>query len=205
AEQLQHFGGLMPEQGFLPPLLGPTEQYRRKARLACKYVRARERVFVGFREAASHYVTDVSACAVLDERVSRLLPALSVMMTGLDAREKIPQIEVAVGDDEIAFVVRHLEPLTDSDRQAWVKFCQSEGITLYLQSGGVDTVCQIWPEWCCLPWICWMCKQRIEFWIFSLAWVTLRCLSHAERKRSPGLKCRRPWCLEDVKTRRKTD
>ncbi|MEJ2743016.1 MAG: 23S rRNA (uracil(1939)-C(5))-methyltransferase RlmD [Gammaproteobacteria bacterium] len=146
AEQLQHFGGLMPEQGFLPPLLGPTEQYRRKARLACKYVRARERVFVGFREAASHYVTDVSACAVLDERVSRLLPALSVMMTGLDAREKIPQIEVAVGDDEIAFVVRHLEPLTDSDRQAWVKFCQSEGITLYLQSGGVDTVCQIWPE-----------------------------------------------------------
>ncbi|MEJ2669607.1 MAG: TRAM domain-containing protein, partial [Gammaproteobacteria bacterium] len=83
AEQLQHFGGLMPEQGFLPPLLGPTEQYRRKARLACKYVRARERVFVGFREAASHYVTDVSACAVLDERVSRLLPALSVMMTGL--------------------------------------------------------------------------------------------------------------------------
>lgn len=145
-EQLAHFGGLSPTEGFLPPLVDVTEGYRRKARLACKYVVARERVMVGFREAASHFIADIESCPVLIERVGTLLPQLSEMMTGLSIRDKIPQIEVAAGDDEIAFVVRHLAPLSVSDLQAWVSFCQAHHITLYLQPGGLDTVHKVWPD-----------------------------------------------------------
>lgn len=145
-EQLAHFGGVSPAEGFLPPLVGATEGYRRKARLACKYVVARERVMVGFREAASHFIADISSCPVLLARVGTLLPQLSEMMTGLSIRDQIPQIEVSAGDDEVAFVVRHLAPLSVDDLQAWVAFCQSHSLTLYLQPGGLDTVHKVWPD-----------------------------------------------------------
>jgi 23S rRNA (uracil1939-C5)-methyltransferase len=145
-EQLEHFGGLTPAEGFLPPLIAETEGYRRKARLACKYVVARERVMVGFREAASHFIANIETCPVLHDRVGTLLPQLSEIMTTLSIRDKIPQIEVAVSDEEVAFVVRHLAPLSVSDLQTWVVFCQDHGISLYLQPGGLDTVHKVWPD-----------------------------------------------------------
>lgn len=145
-EQLAHFGGLQPTDGFLPPLVRATEGYRRKARLACKYVIARERVMVGFREAASHFIADIQTCPVLVEGVGGLLPQLADMMTRLSIRDKIPQIEVAAGDEALAFVVRHLAPLSPEDIQLWISFCQEHGIDLYLQPGGLDTVHKVWPE-----------------------------------------------------------
>jgi len=145
-EQLKHFGQSSPEQGYFDPLFGDTLGYRRKARLACKYVLARERVLVGFREASSHFIANIDACPVLDQRVGSLLPALSEMMTQLTLKDKIPQIEVAAGDDQLAFVVRHLEPMGQEDLNAWVSFCQEHDIDLYLQPSGLDSVHKVWPE-----------------------------------------------------------
>lgn len=139
AEAFQRIGGLDP-RNWLSPLTGPLWAYRRRARLAVKYVHKKERVLVGFRERGKPYVADIHSCEVLDPRVGKQIEALSALIQGLDAREQIPQIEVAMGDAAVALVFRHLQDLSQADLAALRDFHEQTGLWIYLQSGGLDTV-----------------------------------------------------------------
>src|SRR5699024_580414 len=94
AEQLEKFAGLAPET-WLPPLQGPTQGYRTKARLGVRYVRPKETALVGFREKRSNFLADMQQCEVLVPQVGHQLMALRELINGLEGRERIPQIEVA--------------------------------------------------------------------------------------------------------------
>lgn len=144
-EQLGHFGGLTPAT-VLEPLTGPTRGYRRKARLAVKFVPKKGGGMVGFREKRSPYVADINGCTVLIPEVGELIPQLKTLINELEAKRVIPQIEVAQGDDATALVVRHLEPLSESDIETFLAFVQAHSLQLYLQPGGNHTVHRIWPE-----------------------------------------------------------
>ncbi len=125
---------------WLEPLTGPLWGYRRRARLAVKYVHKKERVLVGFRERGKPYVADIKVCEVLDPRVGQRLEELARLIEGLEARESIPQIEVAMGDEDVCLVFRHLQPLSASDHAQLADYGRSTGLWIYLQSGGLDTV-----------------------------------------------------------------
>ncbi len=62
------------------------------------------------------------------------------------AKEAIAQIEVAASEKEVALIFRHLEPLSESDQQTLISFCQTEGFSLYLQPGNNQTVHKVWPQ-----------------------------------------------------------
>ena len=155
-EQLHHLGGV---SDFTPiaPMLSQTQGYRRKARLALRYVSKKESMLVGFREKNSSFIAEMSSCAVLNEAVSKLIMPLRELLGRFDGRLHIPQIEVAVGEQEqaqasgehsatqLAFVLRHLEPLSDTDLQALLAFAQQHAIDLYLQAKGPDTIYKVWP------------------------------------------------------------
>ena len=145
AEQLSHFGNLTPES-WLAPLTGPLWGYRRKARLGVKYVPKKERVLVGFREKGSPFLAVLDQCEVLDQRVGSRLAELGEMIKGLEAHNRIAQIEVAMDDEHVALVFRNLDPLSESDQQALINYGQQHDLWIYLQSGGPDTVIPIWPE-----------------------------------------------------------
>lgn len=144
AEQFRHFGKLDPQE-WLPPLTHDETAYRRKARLGVKFVIKKDRLLVGFREKSSGYLAELDACAVLDRRLGQAITPLRELIGGLQARDTIPQIEVAAGDDEVALVFRHMEPLVDSDVAALVAFCSARGWQCYLQPGNYDTVHRVWP------------------------------------------------------------
>ena len=134
----------------LAALTGPQFAYRRKARLAVRYVHKKEQVLVGFREKNSSFITNMSSCEVLESEVSNLLPALSALITSLEAYKHIPQIEVAIGDQHenantLALVFRHLLPLNDLDQEKLRVFAEAHNFDLYLQSGGLETVTKIYP------------------------------------------------------------
>jgi 23S rRNA (uracil1939-C5)-methyltransferase len=59
----------------------------------------------------------------------------------MDARETLPQIELACGDDVTALVLRHMEPLSAHDMQALRDFAAKQKVQWWLQSKGPDTVC----------------------------------------------------------------
>lgn len=139
AETLQRIGRVTPER-WLAPLAGPVWQYRRRARLGAKYVSKRGRVLVGFRERAKPFIAALGRCEILAPPVDGLIEPLSVLLTGLRAREAIPQIEVAVADEAVVLVFRHLIELVAEDRAALSQFGARYGVHVYVQPGGVDTV-----------------------------------------------------------------
>lgn len=141
-EQFKHIAETdIPE--ILPPLLSQNSAYRRKARLAVKYVTKKSKVLVGFREKRNSFVADIESCEVLHESVGQRLEEISDLIESLQARSTIPQIEFARGDDRSALIFRHLEPLSEVDCSLIKKFCLDYEFDMYLQSGGPSTVTKI--------------------------------------------------------------
>ena len=139
AESLSRIGRVEPER-WLEPLAGPVWNYRRRARLGAKWVPKRERVLVGFRERQKPYVAALARCEVLAAPLDALITPLSELLTGLEARVSIPQIEAAVGDDGVLLVFRNLVELGSADRAALLEFGRAHSVRICLQPGGLDSV-----------------------------------------------------------------
>lgn len=143
-EQLARLGGVEPES-WLVPLTGPVWHYRRRARLGVKYVHKKGRVLVGFRERSSPFVADLKRCHVLAHPVGELIEALAAMVGELSVRERLPQIEVAVGGGPAALVMRVLDAPTPADLERLKTFAAAHGVAIHLQPGGLDTVAPLDP------------------------------------------------------------
>ena len=144
-DNLSRIGGVIPEE-VLPPLRGPVWGYRGKARLGIKDVIKKGRVLIGFREKRSAYLADLRRCEVLHPSVGARLPAIADLITGLTARSRMPQVEVAVTDNATALVFRHLDALGEADLDRLKTFARDQNIHVYLQPGGPDSVRPLWPE-----------------------------------------------------------
>jgi len=145
-EQLAHFGGIESEEWIAPMRPENSLGYRRKARMGVRYVRARESVLVGFREKRNSFLTDIDRCVVLDPRIGERILPLRELLHSLNAYDRIPQVEVACGDDAAAMVFRNMDELISSDRDKLIAFGQAQDLHIYLQPKGPDTVHRIWPE-----------------------------------------------------------
>ncbi|MGA2024397.1 MAG: 23S rRNA (uracil(1939)-C(5))-methyltransferase RlmD [Steroidobacteraceae bacterium] len=138
-ESLERLAGLVPAH-WLEPLSSEPWSYRRRARLGVKYVARRGRVLVGFRERSSHLIAAIERCEVLAAPIDGLIAPLSELIGQLTIRERLPQIEVAVGDDGAALVLRVLSSPTEQDLLRLREFEARHGVRLWLQTGGLDTV-----------------------------------------------------------------
>jgi 23S rRNA (uracil1939-C5)-methyltransferase len=130
----------------LAPLWGTERGYRRKARLGVRHVPGKGGALVGFHEKRGSFVAEIKACEVLVPSVGRRIAALRALVSGLDARDRIPQIEVAAGENAVALVIRHLDPLSESDRGAIIDFARRQDFCVYLQPKGPDSLTALWPE-----------------------------------------------------------
>jgi 23S rRNA (uracil1939-C5)-methyltransferase len=127
-------------QRWLPAIASPPWGYRRRARLGVRYVRRKERALVGFRERRSHLIANLARCEVLAPPLDALIVPLSALVTQLSIREQLPQIEVAIGDDAVALVLRVLAAPSPEDLASLRAFELLHGVRFYLQPGGIDSV-----------------------------------------------------------------
>ncbi len=125
---------------FWPALNGPQWGYRRKARLGVKYVAKKGRVLVGFREKRNPYVADMLHCKVLHPAVGHLLGDMSDLIDALSIKNRVPQVEVAIGDNARALVFRVLDTTTAEDNERLLNFGQRFGFAIYLQPQGPDSI-----------------------------------------------------------------
>ena len=138
-EQLQHIAGLRPEH-VIPPLSASHWGYRRKARLGVKYLAGKEKVLVGFREKNSSLIADIDSCEVLHPFLGRAIGELKELIRGLSVYRQVPQLEVAVSDAVAAIVIRHLSPLTETDKRILADYETTHPVRFYLQPAGLDSV-----------------------------------------------------------------
>jgi 23S rRNA (uracil1939-C5)-methyltransferase len=143
-DNLLRLGKVEPEQ-WLVPITAPVWRYRRRARLGARYVHKRQRSLVGFRERQGSFIAAINACEVMAEPVNRLIEPLSELFSALSIRDRIPQVEVAVGDLATALILRALSPPTEADVAALRAFESRYGVHWYLQTGGLATVRPLTP------------------------------------------------------------
>ncbi len=138
-----------------PVIQGTSWGYRYRGRLSVRLVPKKGGILVGFHERRSSYVADMDSCEVLPPEISVLLPRLRELVSTLSIPDRLPQIEVAVGEREggdsghgnklFVMVLRILEPLTLQDESLLRAFSDTHGVVFYLQSGGPDTVTLFHP------------------------------------------------------------
>ena len=141
---ISEHGGTQAQQ-TLAPLRGPHHGYRRKARMGVRWVAAKERVLVGFREAASGFLAVIDDCQVLDPRVGLHLQDIAAAIRQTTIKDRIAQIEVACGDQAVALIFRVLDPPTQQDQARLVELGKRFGYQIWLQPKGPETTHRIYP------------------------------------------------------------
>jgi 23S rRNA (uracil1939-C5)-methyltransferase len=101
---------------------------------------------VGFRERNSSFITETQRCEVLHPSVGGIISNIADCINKMETKRSIPQIEVAVGDNQTVLVFRHLEALPDEDRELLRGFCQAHSLVCYLQAGKPDELELLYPQ-----------------------------------------------------------
>ena len=143
-DNLAHLAKLRPETVYRP-IHGPSWGYRYRARLTVRHVAKKGGVLVGFHERKSSFIADMTSCEVLPPHVSAMLVPLRRLVEGLSIRERMPQIELAVGSTVTALVLRILEPINAGDEQLLREFAQANNVQFWLQPQGPDSVVPFYP------------------------------------------------------------
>ena len=144
-EALARIGGVEPET-WLAPIVGPQLNYRRRARLGVRFVKGKQRVLVGFKERATRYVTDMATCAVLVEPFDRLPGELGKMIGETSLARRLPQVEMAAGEEARALVFRVLDDPDEADLKLFADFGDQWNLDVYLQPGGPGTIRPLDPD-----------------------------------------------------------
>ena len=143
-DALWHIGRVRPET-MMRAIHGLPWGYRHRARMSVRWVPKKGGSLVGFRERKSSFVTDMTSCEVLTPRVSGLIRPLRALVDSLSMQGRVPQIEVAVGEEAIALVLRILTLPSADDEDQLKRFAMQHGVQLWLQSAGPDSARAFWP------------------------------------------------------------
>jgi len=143
-DSLWHIGRVKAET-ILPPIYGQAWGYRERARLSARYVIKKSRMLVGFHEKRSSFVADMQNCEILAPKIAKLLPMLAELISGLSIRDRLPQIEVAVGESVDTLVLRVMDTPSGDDEAALRAFADKHQIQFWLQPKGPDTIVPFHP------------------------------------------------------------
>jgi 23S rRNA (uracil1939-C5)-methyltransferase len=143
-DNLWHISKVKAEH-IMRPMYGPTWGYRYRARLSVRHVAKKDTVLVGFHEKRSAFVADMTDCKILPPHVAAMLVPLRGLIGALSIYDKLPQIEVAVGEAVTAMVLRIMAPLTDKDETLLKAFADQWNIQWWLQTKGPETAAPYYP------------------------------------------------------------
>ncbi len=143
-DNLSHIGKVKAET-ILRPIYGQTWGYRERARLSVRHVFKKGKTLVGFREKRSGFVVDMQHCEILSPKIARLLPLLAELIDRLSIRERLPQIEVAVGEHVEALVLRVMDAPNSDDNAALRAFAEQHDVQFWMQTKGPETIVPFHP------------------------------------------------------------
>ncbi len=132
-------------ENIMRPMYGPTWGYRYRARLSVRHVVKKNTVLVGFHEKRSAFVADMTDCKILPPHVAAMLVPLRTLVGSLSIYDQMPQIEVAVGEETTALVLRIMAPLNVADEVVLKAFADQWNIQWWLQTKGPETAAPYYP------------------------------------------------------------
>jgi 23S rRNA (uracil1939-C5)-methyltransferase len=135
--------GRVDAERILPIVASPGQYgYRARVQLKMRYVRGE--IHLGFFRAGSHYVVDIpQECAISCSAINRSLGEVRVLLGEISEPDKIPQIDIATGDQGDILLVFHY---IGENRDQIMAFLNKNrhGLSLadgvFLQSGRKNTI-----------------------------------------------------------------
>jgi 23S rRNA (uracil1939-C5)-methyltransferase len=147
-DNLHHIGKVSAQQ-MLTPIAGPAWDYRHRARMSARWVERKGEVLIGFHEKNSSYIADMRECHILPPHISALLMPLRALIAKLSIRERMPQIELAVGHAVDVLVLRNMDPINTADEELLREFVTTHSgerpLQLWLQPKGPETCYPFYP------------------------------------------------------------
>ncbi len=141
---LKHIGKVEPEL-ILPAVYGAAWGYRYRARMSVRYVAKKGGVLVGFHEKRSSFVADMQSCEIMPPHISALIMPLRELIGSLSIRERLPQVEVSLGEEVDVLVLRIMDPLNVQDEALLRIFAGQHSIQFFLQTKGPETAYPFYP------------------------------------------------------------
>ncbi len=143
AETLQRQAEV-PAAAVLPIVPAPEEwHYRSRVQFKCRLTE--QGLVIGFYRRGSHFVIDVEQCPITDRRLNQTLGVLRRLLARAAVAARIPQIDLAVGDDGRQRAIIHylgsaaeelIEPLRPLSEE-----CPS--LALFVQMGRKESLRQL--------------------------------------------------------------
>jgi len=114
---------------------GNTWGYRRRARLGLQWQPKQQRLQMGFRQAASNDLVELTQCPILVPELEALLQPLYQCLSSLQAARRLGHVELVLADNGPVMVLRHLDALSAGDRVKLERFSHEHQLMLYLADG----------------------------------------------------------------------
>ncbi|MDF7631349.1 23S rRNA (uracil(1939)-C(5))-methyltransferase RlmD [Pantoea sp. Taur] len=114
---------------------GNTWGYRRRARLGLQWQPKQQRLQMGFRQAASNDLVELTQCPILVPELEALLQPLHQCLSSLQAARRLGHVELVLADNGPVMVLRHLDALSAGDRVKLERFSHEHQLMLYLADG----------------------------------------------------------------------
>lgn len=148
-DNLQRIGKVKAER-ILTPIAGAPWGYRHRARLSARYVPKKGGVLVGFHERRSSYIAEMRECHILPAHISQLIMPLRSLIEKLSIRDRMPQVEVAVGAEVDVLVFRNMDAITPGDEVLLRAFSDAHSqpgrpVQIWLQPKGPDSCYPLYP------------------------------------------------------------
>lgn len=144
-EMIEHAATTTPKH-ILSPIIASPWGYRNRARLGVRYVNKKEKLLMGFRERAGRYLAEMDRCEILHPSVGHHFPEIIDLIASLSCYQEIPQVEVAIGDDQTALIIRHLSSLNTDDETKLLDFAKKQDYQIFTQPNKPLPIKKIWPD-----------------------------------------------------------
>lgn len=135
-ELFQKFGVFNPQTSSLPwqePLVSEPMRYRRRVRLATRWLGKEQKLLIGFREAQSHHIVAIQDCLVADEILLQRVNALYPLLNTAAVASKLGHIE-AINTNTPIISLRITEALPGDAMQVLQEWQTANKTDIWLQS-----------------------------------------------------------------------
>lgn len=129
---------------LIDPIILAVNPYGYRSRIQAKLYGAGSSLQLGFYQTGSHFVVDIPGeCAIAHPAINQLLMELRPLLAGCPDLPKVPQIDVAVGDDGAVIAIFHYigsryREFCDYLTKNRTHMASADGI--FLQSGRKSTI-----------------------------------------------------------------
>lgn len=135
-ELFQKFGVFDPTTESLPwqaPLVSESTRYRRRVRLATRWLGQEQKLLIGFREAQSHQIVAIDDCLVADDSLLQAVSKLYPVINNSSIAGKLGHLE-AISTNKLIILLRITDTLPKEATQAFEHWQAETGIDIWLQS-----------------------------------------------------------------------